>query len=203
MNRIVGVIFMFVFSFGYSADVSAQKAESADSRKPKSSRLSSKYDKSKNLTTVRIKQFTITTLAQEKQNTPNIPLHQMGLEIWYSFSGQKQTIPIEDVVFRFHAVASNYVFSRGQQVITALDRDVKGQDRAISLGMTDYKSEPPKFNSVYEEFMEVKIPAEALSRMAKAKTVEIFVGPVGYMLTEKQFEILQEIATNIFVVGSQ
>ena len=183
--------------------VLAQQTESGDSKKPKFTRLSSKYDKSKNLTTVRLKQFTITTLAQEKQNTPNIPLHQMDLEMWYSFSGQKQTTSIEDVVFRFHAVASNYVFSSGQQVITALDRGIRGHDRAISLGTTDYKSVSPKFNSVYEEFMQVKIPSEALSLMAKAKNVEIFVGPVGYKLTEKQFEALQEMAASLSIVASR
>lgn len=196
MKLITLILSMFVF-LGCMTNVSAQPIEPKDREKQKPSHLSSKYDKAKDLTTVRIKQFSITKLRQEKQHAPNIPLHQMDLEVSYSFSGQKQTTPIGDVVFRFHAVGSSYVFSRGQQVIAALDREISGKDRAISLGPTDYKSEAPKFNSVYEEYMQVIMPAEAIARMAKATTLEVFVGPVGYVLTDKHLEALREMAATL------
>jgi hypothetical protein len=152
------------------------------------------YDKSKDLTTVRVKQFTITTLKQEKQLAPNVPLHQMDLEIWFTYPGQTAKTTDHDVHFRFHATASNYVFLSKQQITAALDREIKGQDRAFSLGTTDYKSYPPKFNSVYEENMVVKVPSDGVLKLAMAKTLELFVGPVGYVLSEKQIGAIRELA---------
>jgi hypothetical protein len=70
-------------------------------------------------------------------------------------------------------------------VLLALDNDNRA-GRAIIVGDTNYNSKPPKFNSVYEKNLEVSAPAEILSQIAKANTVEIYVGPVVYKLTKGQ-----------------
>jgi len=171
-----------------------KKQKSDESKSKASSKVSIKYDKKKDLTTVRNKTFTITRLGQEKTVANNIPLHQMDMEIWYSYEGQQPTKPVEDVNLIFRSVAGNNIFMRGQEIIVALDREVQGKDRALGLGMTDYKSSPPKFNSIYEEVMTVKIPADGLKKMAEAGSVEIYVGPVAYLLTKEQHDVIREMS---------
>lgn len=174
---------------------------SEKTRLKRSSRISVKYEKSKDLTTVRLKQMTITRLSQEKEIANNIPLHQMDLDAWFSFPGLRPTKSIDEVVVRFHATASNYVFLRQQPVIAALDREIAGQDRAFSLGMTEYKSASPKFNSVYEEDLILKMPSDALVKMSKAASLEFFVGPVVYKLTDAQHEALREMSGYLTISG--
>lgn len=159
------------------------------------SRITSKYDKSKNLTTVRLKQITISRLSQEKEIANNIPLHQMGFDLSFSYTGQQPTKSTDEVLLRFYSAASNYVFLRGQQVIAVIDKEIQGQDRAFSLGMTDYKSNPPKVNTIYEEVMAVKIPADGLVKMAKANSLELYLGPVAYRLTKDQISSIREAAS--------
>lgn len=198
MKKLTNTIYLACIIFACCVLAVAQSQKDDAGKKGGSApEVSSKYNKSKDLTTVRLKPFKITTIGQEKQIGNNIPLHQMDLEISYSYSGQKITKPVEDVNLRFHAVAGNYVFLKGQQVIAVLDKEVQGQDRAISLGTTDYKSVAPKFNSVYEEFLSLNIPPDALVKMAKAETVEIYVGPVGYRLSTELHNAIRALASQL------
>ena len=98
------------------------------------------------------------------------------------------------MVFRFHCVAGTLIFLKPQEVIVALDREVPGKDRGFSLGMTGYRSDPPKFNSVYEEFMQIKVPADALRKIAASDSAEFYLGPIAYQLTPKQLGGLKELA---------
>lgn len=193
MKILLSTLMVLVSFISYT---SAQAIRSSDIPKPKSTgKVSAKYDKGKNITTVRLKQMTISKLKNEKDVANNLPLHQMDLEMWFSYSGRSsENSVVNDVVFEFHAVGSNYIFLRGQQIIVALDRDLKGQDRAFSLGMTDYKSSAPKFNSVFEEFMSITAPSQAIEKIAKATSAEIYVGPIGYKLSNEQQKAIAELA---------
>lgn len=160
---------------------------------PKStSKINVKYDKGKDLTTVSLKSTTITRPNQEKTTASNLPLHQMDLEGSFVHVGQFPTTPAKDIQLRFHAVAQTYIFLKPQEVIVAIDREVPNKDRGFSLGMTGYKSLPPKYNTVYEEFFEITIPTDALRKIAAAESVEFFFGPVTYKLTEKQMFSMKE-----------
>ena len=64
----------------------------------------------------------------------------------------------------------------------------------MKLGDTDYKSDL-KFNTVYEEYLVISIPASALAKIAEAKTVSIFVGPYSFLLREKQVADLRDFAS--------
>ncbi len=163
----------------------------------KNSNISSKYDKSKNQTTVRLKAMPLTGLAEEKQQQETIPVHQMDVEIFFVHPGQQVEKPVENVTLRFHVTSRNYIFSRAQPVTVILDEKVEGaQGRLVRLGDTDYKSDL-KFNSVYEEFMTITIPASALEKIAAAKTVSIYVGASPYQLKEKQMADLRDMASRI------
>lgn len=178
--------------FVYVCSVSAQdKKQSGDKSK---SNVIVKYDKKKNLTTVRLKELRISKLILEKQASKDIPLHQTDLEIFYTYQGEKSTEPVAEINFRFYVSARNYIFLRSQTVMAALDSEDKEKGRAIMLGNTDYKSEPPKFNTVYEEFMVVKVPSEALKKMAEANSLEIYLGPISYPLTTEQLAAIRELA---------
>jgi hypothetical protein len=176
-----------VLAFGSFA--MAQKED-----KPKSS-VSVKYDKKKDITTVRLKSFRVTQLILEKQAMTSVPLHQTDLEISFSFAGETATKPVDDVAFRFQVSSDNYTFLRPQAVMAVLDKEVEGKGRAFSLGNSEYKSYPPKFNTIFEETLISMAPADALSKIAKAKSLEIYLGPVGYTITPSQLAGIQELAT--------
>ena len=194
LSLTLAVILLVVF-FGGLFAVNAQSGTDTRSKEKLSKLLSTSYDKKKDVTTVRLKRSSITKIGQEKDNTPNFPLHQMDLEVFLTQKGQAPGAPVDSVVLNFYAVAGNYVFLRPAQVMAVIDRDAVGEDRAIELGMSNYKSNPPKFNTVYEESLSVTIPAEALTRMAKANALELFVGPVGYRLTENQLSAIRDLAS--------
>jgi len=148
LNMLSVVVFLVIFScFAYS-----------QTDPPKStSRVTVKYDKGKDMTQVSLKPFKIDRYDQEKQMGGNFKPHQMEFDAWFSYKGQA-TGPIQEVTFRFHCTSNTYIFLHGQEVIVAIDREIKDKDRGFSLGMSEYRSESPKFNTVYEENMTLKVP---------------------------------------------
>jgi len=126
-----------------------------------------KYDKKNDITTVRLKPFKIARLMREKQAEANVPAHHTDIEISYSFPGQQQSKPVESVIFKFQVVSDNYTFLRPQTVMAVLDPE-STDGRAFALGTTDYKSYPPKFQSIFEETLAVAAPPDAITKMAKA-----------------------------------
>jgi len=132
-----------------------------------------------------MKPFSLTEVFQDPQAKESIPLHQMALEVLYPFSGESPAPPAGEVRLRFQATSNKYIFLKGQEVLLALDNE-KGNGRAIDLGHTNYNSKSPEFNTVFVEVLELQVPAEALSRMGKANTVDVFVGPISYRLTKDQ-----------------
>lgn len=160
----------------------------------KNDHIVTKYDKSKNETTVRLKPIALTGLTDERPQLQDIPTHQMDLEISFKFSGQEMTKQVEAATLRFRVTTRAYFFLKGQNVIAVLDKNVKGKDRALPLGTTDYKSDL-KFNSVYEEYLTISIPFAALVKIAKAETLDIYVGPVAYTLKAKQLQDLRDFGS--------
>ena len=155
--------------------------------------LNVKYDKKKNVTTVRLKSMKLTPVVQQDQSSYQIPVHQVVLDISTTYDGEKPTKPV-DVLLRFQVSSSNYVFLRSQAAMAVLDKEAEN-GRALPLGSSDYKSYPPKFNSVYEETLVVTAPAEALLKMVNAKTVSLYLGPVQYPVVGKgQLEAIKELA---------
>jgi hypothetical protein len=166
---------VLMFAFG-SLSASAQKAEV-----PKGVAI----DKAGSGHVAHLKPLSLTQLSLDEQARTSIPLHQMALEVLYRFSGEAPARPAGELKLLFRVTSSNYVFLHGQKVLLALDNE-NGKGRAIIVGDTNYNSKPPEFNSVYEETLEVSAPAEILSRIAKANSVEIYVGPVVYKVTKDQ-----------------
>jgi hypothetical protein len=161
----------------------------------KNGNISSKYNKSKNQTTVTLKPLALTGLQDEKPQIQDIPTHQMDMEVFFSYPGEKMEKPVENVTLRFHVTTRAYFFLRGQPVNVVLDEKVEGATgRLLKLGDTDYKSDL-KFNSIYEEFMTITIPAEALTKISAAKKVAIYVGASPYLLKEKQVADLRDMAS--------
>ena len=162
--------------------------------------LTVKYDKKKNVTTVRLKSMKLTPVVQQDQSSRQIPLHQVVLDISTSFEGEKPTKPV-DVLFHFQVSSGNYIFLGEQAGMAVLDKE-ESSGRAFALGKSDYKSYSPKFNSVYEETLVVTAPAEAVIKMASAKTLHLYLGPVSYPIVGKgQFEGIKELAQFLASAG--
>jgi hypothetical protein len=189
-----GIILILVSVSG----VLAQDGKDSGKQKSKgSSKIVTRYDKSADVTTVRMKQMTISTLKNEKDVGNTVALHQMDLSASFSYPGATPPKEVDSVTLVFHAVGSNYIFLTPQKIIVALDRETPGKDRAFSLGVTDYKSTAPKFNSVYEEFMSIKAPPSVLEKLANANSVEIYVGISGYKLTPEQQSQIGSLAAQL------
>lgn len=158
------------------------------------SQVNVKYDKKKDLTTVKLKPFRVSRLILEKESTTSIPLHQTDLEISYSFQGEKP-VKVDNVTLRFVVTGNNYIFLRPQAAMAVLDNEA-GSGRAFALGNSDYKSYQ-RFSTVLEETLVVTAPAEALSRMAKANSLQIYLGPVAYTITPSQLQGIKALAEQL------
>lgn len=160
----------------------------------KNNNISSKYNKSKNQTTVTLKTMALKDVMGERSPTGYQQRIQMDMDAFFTYPGEKLEKPVETVTLRFHATANVYNFARAQPVSVVIDEKVPGgTGKVLKLGNTDYKSDL-KFNSVYEEFMNITIPAETLAKIGEAKTVDIYVGSYGYTLREKQIADLRDLA---------
>lgn len=159
----------------------------------KKSSVNIRYDKKKDLTTVRLKPFRITNLILEKEAMKSVPLHQTELEISFDHAGQQAT-KVETVTFNFQVTARSYTFLRSQTAMAVLDNEPAGNGRAFAIGSSDYRSFPCEFNTVCKEALVVSAPAEALAKMAKANSLQVYLGPVAYAITEKQLSAIKELA---------
>ncbi|MFT3744273.1 MAG: hypothetical protein QM785_08255 [Pyrinomonadaceae bacterium] len=175
--------------------VAGARAQGGDTVPPKStSKVNVKYDKGKDLTTISLKSMTITRLDQEKTTAGSrgLPVHQMAVEGSFAYNGAKE---VKSASLRFFTSAGNYIFLKPQEVTVAIDRENAEKGRAFSLGLSSYRSNPPKFNTVFEEFFDLAIPADAIRKFAVAETLEFYVGPASYKLTPKQIEAFKEWET--------
>ena len=195
MRKLNQLLFVTVIVFSVAA-VWSTKALAQDGDKKPGSKLSVKYDKKTDLTTVKLKAFRISPLILEKEANNNTPLHQTDVEISYTYAGRQASKPVESVTFRFKVTSGNYIFLRSQTAMAVLD-NTGGQGRAFALGESDYKSFPPITNSIYEEALVVNAPADALVKMAKAKSLQLYLGPVSYTVPEKQLEGIKELAASL------
>lgn len=192
MDLTTRLLAYFVLLAGLSVAATAQTPSPEPTPQKSTSKVSVKYDKSKDTTTVSLKSMTLTRVYQEKERSQDFPLHQLEISAFFTYKGQIPTQPVEEVTIRFNNLAASYIFLRGQEVIVAIDRLITGKDRAFSLGMTNYKSNAPKFNSVYEEIMELTAPADAMVKLSNAETVDLYFGPLMYGLSKKQHEAVKE-----------
>lgn len=169
----------------------------ADAQEKPNSQVTRKYDRKKDLTTVRLKPLKVSPVIQQNQSENTIPLHQMVLDISYTFRGEDAKEPVDNVELRFQVSSRNYTFLKPQAAMAVVDNDASGKGRAFMLGNSDYKSYPPITNSVYEETLTVVAPLDALLKMAKASSLQIYLGPVGYDITGKRLDGIKELADSI------
>ena len=171
-------------------------AQGTDAAKPKpNKRISSKYDKGKDRTTVKLKAMPLTGLNDERKTVTAVASHQMDVEVSFTHPGQTVTEQVAEMEFRFHMTAGAYLFYKPQQIVVALDQG-SDEGRAMDLGFTGYKS-TTQFNSVFEEFMSITIPFSALDKITKAKKVELYVGPVAYELKDAQIQDLRDLGAKM------
>jgi hypothetical protein len=160
----------------------------------KNNNISTKYNKSKNLTTVTLKSMALKEASGERAQTGYQQRIQMDMDAFFTYPGEKVEKPVENVTLRFRATSNLFNFARAQQVSIVLDEKVEGREgKVLKLGDTDYKSN--QNISIFEEFLTIGIPADTLAKIGEAKTVDIFLGGYGYSLKEKQIADLRDFAS--------
>lgn len=192
MKLTLRTIFCFTLLFLCAYPLQAQDGKT-DSTK-KNGNISSKYNKSKNLTTVGLKSMALRESNDNKTQSGYVQKIQMDMDAFFTYPGEKVEKPPEAVTLRFKVTANNYIFARPQTISVVLDEKIEGGNgRLLKLGDTDYKSDL-KFNTVFEEYLMISIPSSVLGKIAEAKTISIFVGPYSFLLREKQVADLRDFA---------
>jgi hypothetical protein len=159
-------------------------------------RISTKYDKGTNTTTVTLKSMALTGLKEERPQAQSIPKHQMDMDAFFTYPGEQMQKQVEEATFRFHATSGNYFYMRGQTVTAVLDKANPEKGRLLQLGTTDYKSSL-KFNSVYEEIMTMRVPFAAIEKLIRGETIDVYVGPVPYTLKDSQIQDLRDFGSRM------
>jgi hypothetical protein len=191
-------VFCVLVALGISVVSSlGQETPKPDPAPAKSNKnISAKYDKGKDLTTVKLKEMTLSTLQDARKQVVDIPTHEMYMSGEFSYSGTAVKEQVETLKLTFREVSRAYFFLKGQQIVVALDPDDTERGRAIDLGFTNYKSDV-QFNSAYQEFMTLVLPFTALDKITKAKAVTLYVGQIPYRLTDKQIQNLRDFGAGM------
>ena len=99
--------FCLVTLIGLSAVIAGQTPAPAATPQKSTSKVTVKYDKSKDTTTVTLKKMTLTRVYQEKERSQDFPLHQLEVEVFFTYKGQTPTEPVGEITMRFNSLASN------------------------------------------------------------------------------------------------
>jgi hypothetical protein len=152
-------------------------------------KIVSKYDKSKDQTTVTLKKMAISSpLAQEVSDLQQVP--QLDLEAYFTYPGQQLAKRAETITLVFRTFSKYAVFQRGQNLIGVIEGE-----RALMLGTTNYTSNSQTFG--IEEVLSISLPSEALERIANSKNAQIYLGNRQIPLKENHLEALRDMASRM------
>ena len=176
----VGVLLLFALSSSALAQDSA-----AGAAKP-SKYLKTKYDKSKDQTTVTLKKISLSgSMAREVGNANDVP--QLSMDASFNYPGQQLTKPVEEVTLKFSTFSKYPAYQKSQNVVGVVDGD-----NALVLGASTYSSNSQTFG--IEEILSIKVPYAALKRIADSKTFKLYLGSREIDFKETEHAALRDLA---------
>ena len=153
------------------------------------SHIKTKYDKSKDRTTVTLKSMDLGG-AMTREVTNLGQGTQLTLDVSFTYPGEHPTKPVDSLTMKFTSRARYPVFQRGQNLMVVID-----DQSAIPIGDTSYKSDAQTFYT--DEMMSAQVPREIMERIRAAKSAKLFLGNREISFRAEQLDDLREIAVRM------
>ena len=167
-----------------------QTTGDASKTEPKpNSHIKSKYNKSKDETTVTLKTLQLSS-SMNREVTRESEVGQLDLDLYFTHPGQQLTKPAEAVTLTFKGTQKNQLWQRGQNLIAVLN-----DQTALMLGTTSYKSSSQTF--YFEELMAISVPYDAVRKIADAKTLAFQLGSRNVRIKDDQLEDIRALVAKM------
>ena len=168
----------------------SENRNSNSSQKPDAktnSHIKTKYNQSKNETTVSLKTLALTN-SMNREITRESEFGNLDLDVSFIYQGKQPAKAVENATFKFKGTSKNQFWQKSQNLVAVID-DASG----LVLGATSYSSNSQTF--YFEEIMSISIPYAAMQRMASAKKLAFQLGTRNIRVTDDQLNDLRAMAT--------
>ena len=180
----VAIAILLVASFCASQNTNSNSAPKPDA-KP-NSHIKTKYNQSKNETTVSLKRLALTNSVSREIKSDS-DFGNLDLDVSFTYEGKQPSKPVENATFKFIGTAKNQYFQKPQNLIAVID-DASG----VVLGLTSYNSTSQTF--YFEENMSISISYAAMQRIVRARTLAFQLGARNIRVTDDQLTDLRAMA---------
>jgi hypothetical protein len=179
------ILTSFALLFGGLYLTAQTKETRASSDAKPNGHFKTKYDKSKDVTTVSLKTMALSSsMTKESTNVREVP--QLDLDVYFTHPGQTKAAPANSLIFKFRSRAKAPAFQEAQNVLVVVN-----DETALQMGKTGYTSHSETF--YIDEFLTIDFPDQALSRIASAKSIRLYLGPREIKISNDQLEDLKAI----------
>jgi hypothetical protein len=167
---------------GVSITAAAQPSSPAGKPNP---HIKSKFNKSKNVTTVTLKTLSLSN-SMNREFTRESEAGQLELDVSFSYPGEQLTKPAAEASLTFKSTQKNQIWQKGQNVVAIVN-----DETALVIGQSNYKSNSQTF--YFEELMTVSIPYETMKKIAEAKTLRFQLGTRNISIKDDQLQDLRDL----------
>jgi hypothetical protein len=171
--------------FGGVGSAQDTNNSAAQAAKP-NSHIKTKYNQSKDETTVTLKTLDLSG-SMNKEMTRESEFGNLDLDVSLVHKGKQPGQSVDSATFRFKGLAKNPMWMHAQNFALIID-DATG----LVIGPTSYTSSSQTF--YLEEIMSIAIPYQAMQRIAVARTVALQLGTRTIRLTTNQLADLKAMA---------
>ena len=167
----------------------AQGPDKSKSESKAASHVKTKYDKSKDRTTVTLKSMDLGG-AMTREVSSLGQSTQLTLDVSFTYAGEHPAKPVDALTMKFTSRARYPVFQRGQNLMVVVD-----DQNAIPIGDTNYKSDAQTFYT--DEMLTAQVPREIMERIRTAKTAKMFLGNREIAFRSEQLDDLREMTARM------
>lgn len=189
MRRLITISNVAIVVLLAASFCASQNTNSNSSPKPEAkpnNHIKTKYNQSKNETTVTLKTLALTNSVSREIKSDS-DFGNLDLDISFTYQGKQPSKPVENATFKFKGTAKNQYFQKPQNLIAVID-DTSG----VVLGPTSYNSTSETFYFV--ENMSISISYAAMQRIVRAKTLGFQLGARNIRMTDDQLADLRAMA---------
>lgn len=167
----------------------AQGPDKSKSESKSASHIKTKYEKSKDRTTVTLKSMELGgAMTREVSNVGQAT--QLTLDVSFAYPGEKPAKPVDSLTMKFTSRARYPAFQRGQNLMVVID-----DQNAIPIGDTSYKSDAQTFYT--DEMLTAQVPREIMERIRAAKSAKMFLGNREIRFRTEQLDDLREMTARM------
>ncbi len=149
--------------------------------------IKSKYNKSKNVTTVTLKTLTLSN-SMNREFSRESEAGQLDLDVFFTYPGEQLTKPAAEASLTFKSTQKNQIWQKGQTVVAIVN-----DETALVIGQSTYKSTSQTF--YFEEFMSVSIPYDTMKKIAEAKSLRFQLGTRNISIKDDQLQDLRDLVS--------